>query len=196
MRFVRQRIEQAGFLREHQLHDRTQSPCQFGDVDTTSEVGHVLVLCEAESVDPEVFSAHVNFHRPEWPLIGRSLTREQGPEAPDLFHKARHSLPRHGDEGRVLVPAFVAGIDVPRMLNQCRGDDVSMIEVRPPLGGTSVGSRAHRHEIHGGVIVQGPDEPRRRSGRRAQLLDLIEFLFTHVATFHQPVYPVRGAPQP
>ncbi len=131
------------------------------------------------------------------PSLTTPLTCKQGPETPDLFHKARHSLPRHCDEGRVLVPAFVARIDVSRMLNQSRGNHVSVIKVRPPLGSTSVGSRTHRHKIHGGVIVQGPNEPRRRSGRRAQLLDLLEFIFTHVAPstslFTRPGVPRKPA---
>jgi hypothetical protein len=112
------------------------------------------------------------------------LVREQGSQTPHFFDQARYGIPRHGDEGRVLVPAFIADIDVARMLDERRRDQIPVIEVRPTLAGTGSRDRADRDEIHGGVVVQGPDMPRSRGGGGAQLLDLLEFFFTH-RQFHR-----------
>ncbi len=79
--------------------------------------------------------------------------REQSPKAPNLAHKARHSLPRHGDEGRILVPESVNGINIARLLNQRCGNYFTVIKFRPSLAKTGVWCRAHRHKAHRPVII-------------------------------------------
>lgn len=73
-----------------------------------------------------------------------------------------------------------------------RSADAGRASPRPDPGDRSP-ANAHRHrlqdradrdEIHGGVVVQGPDMPRSRGGGGAQLLDLLEFFFTH-RQFHR-----------
>lgn len=58
---IRKRIEQTGLVREVQLDDCPQDSRQLRQIHSTREFGHIFIFSEAELIDPEVLSTHVNF---------------------------------------------------------------------------------------------------------------------------------------
>jgi len=70
-----------------------------------------------------------------------------------LIHQARHSLSRHRDKGRILVPALITPVDIAWMLYQRCGNDLPVIKIRPSLRATGIGDGTHSDKIHCMVIV-------------------------------------------
>src|SRR5688572_12579434 len=112
---------------------------------------------------------------PRTSVRGRGGVLQCVAEAGNLAEKAWHVLSRVSDEACVLVPPLVGDVDVPGILDECRGHDLAGVEGWPTLASAGVWHGRDGDSTHCIGVIQVANVPRRRRRLLGPLRDGGEF---------------------